>query len=163
MRHDATVGALMASNVTVEILGRIGEAQIGELIRTVTLGYAVLVQGQLNEDKPPPPARGSMKFKSEKQRRFVMANYARGALKVPYVRGTGSGLKGSEALNRSYRVDLEGDEAVLRSAASYAPYVVGDQQADIHKGRWNTAVNAADTIHSNGTLDALVAQAMEKL
>jgi hypothetical protein len=163
MRYDATVGALMANDITVEILGRIGEAQIGEIIRTVTLGYAVLVQGQLNEDKPPPPRPGSMKFKSEKQRRFVMANYSRGNITVPYKRGTGSTLKGSETLNRSYRVDLTGDEAVLASAASYAPYVVGDQQADIHKGRWNTAANAVQTIQGNGSLDALVAQAMEKL
>ena len=153
----------MANSITVEILGRIGEAQIGEVIRTVTLGYATLVNLQLIEDKPPRPAPGSMKFKSEKQRRFVMANIRRGAITVPYVRGTGSGLKGSEELNRSYRVDLQGDEAVLQSAASYAPYVVGDQQADIHKGRWNTAGNAAETIHRNGDLAALVAQAMEKL
>jgi hypothetical protein len=82
----------MANTITVEILGRIGEAQIGEVIRSVTLGYAVLVQGQLNEDKPPPPAAGSMKFKSEKQRRFVMANIRRGAITVPYVRGKGSSL-----------------------------------------------------------------------
>jgi len=153
----------MANSITVEILGRIGEAQIGEMIRTVTLGYAVLVQGQLNEDKPPPPGAGSMKFKSEKQRRFVMANIRRGAITVPYVRGKGSSLKGSEALNRSYRVDLQGDEATLSSGASYAPYVVGDQQADIHKGRWNTAANAVQTIQSNGSLDALVAKAMEAL
>jgi hypothetical protein len=153
----------MPSNVTVEILGRIGEAQIGEMIRAVTLGYAVLVQGQLNEDKPPPPARGSMKWKSEKQRRFVMANISKGILKVPYVRGTGNGLQKSETLNRSYRVDLQGDEAVLQSAASYAKYVVGDQQADIHQNRWTTATQAADTIHNTGDLAALVSQAMEKL
>lgn len=153
----------MANNITIEILGRIGEAQIGELIRTVTLNYAVSVQGQLNEDKPSPPGRGSMKFKSDKQRRFVMANISRGNITVPYKRGTGSTLKGSDELNRSYRVDLSGDEVTLASAASYAPYVVGDQQADIHKGRWNTAANAVQTIQSNGTLESLVAQAMEKL
>ena len=67
----------MANEITVEILGRIGEAQIGELIRTVTLGYAVSVQGQLSENKPAPPRPGSMKFKSEKQRRFVMASISR--------------------------------------------------------------------------------------
>ena len=163
MRYNAAVGALMANSITVEILGRIGEAQIGELIRTVTLGYAVSVQGQLNEDKPPPPGPGSMKFKSDKQRRFVMANIRSGNITVPYKRGTGSTLKGSEALNRSYRVDLQGDDATLTSAASYAPYVVGDQQADIHKGRWMTSVQAVENIQNNGTLDALVAQAMEKL
>ena len=66
-------------------------------------------------------------------------------------------------MNRRYRVDLQGDEAVLTSAASYAPYVVGDQQAEIHKGRWQTATQAVDTIQGNGTLDKLVAQAMESL
>ncbi len=152
----------MANSITVEILGRIGEAQIGELIRTVTLGYATLTQAQLAENKPAPPKPGSMKFKSEKQRRFVMANIRRGAITVPYVRGRGSPSL-SEASNRSYRVDLQGDEATLTSGASYAPYVVGDQQADIHKGRWNTAANAVQTIQTNGDLDALVSQAMEKL
>jgi len=152
----------MANSITVEILGRIGEAQIGEMIRTVTLGYATLTQAQLTENKPAPPKPGSMKYKSEKQRRFVMANYRRGAITVPYVRGRGSPSL-SEASNRSYRVDLQGDEATLSSGASYAPYVVGDQQADIHKGRWNTAANAVQTIQNNGDLNALVAQAMEAL
>ena len=161
MCNDIAVGALMANNITVEILGRIGEAQIGELIRTVTLGYSATVLDELYKDQPPRP--GSMKFKSEKQRRFVMANIRSGNITVPYKRGTGSTLKGSEALNRSYRADLQGDEAVLVSAASYAPYVVGDQQADIHKGRWMTSVQAVENIQNNGTLDALVAQAMEKL
>ena len=163
MCNDTAVGALMANNITVEILGRIGEAQIGELIRTVTLGYSASVLNELYKDQPPPPGPGSMKFKSEKQRRFVMANIRSGNITVPYKRGTGSTLKGSEALNRSYRADLQGDEAVLVSAASYAPYVVGDQQADIHKGRWMTSVQAVENIQNNGTLDALVAQAMEKL
>jgi hypothetical protein len=153
----------MANNITVEILGRIGEAQIGEMIRAVTLGYAVSVADEINSNKPPKPQPGSMKFKSEKQRRFVMANIRRGAITVPYVRGTGSGLKGSEALNRSYIVDLYGDEAVLKSAASYAKYVVGNEQAEIHKGRWVTVNEASDTVQGNGTLAALVAQAMEKL
>lgn len=153
----------MPSNVTVEILGRIGEAQIGEMIRAVTLGYAVSVVDEINSQKPPPPAPGSMKFKSEKQRRFVMANIKRGAITVPYVRGTGSNLHRSETLNRSYIVDLYGDEAVLKNSASYAKYVVGDEQSQIHQSRWITVVQASDTIQSNGTLATLVAQAMEKL
>ena len=153
----------MASNITVEILGRIGEAQIGEFIRTVTLGYAVSIIDEINSSKPSPPAQGSMKFKSAKQRRFVMANISNGNIRVPYVRGTGSGLNGSQALNRSYIVDLSGDEALLKSSASYAPYVVGDQQADIHKNRWITTAQATNTVQSNGTLDTLVAKAMEAL
>ena len=83
-----------------------------------------------------------------------------GRIKVPYVRGTGGGLKGSEALNRSFRVDLEGDNVVLYSAASYAPYVIGDQQADIHKGRWKTAIDAANTVAQRGDLDKIVEMAL---
>jgi hypothetical protein len=136
----------------VEIINRISTGAILEACRAVTLGYAVLVQAKLNEDKPAPPARGSMKWKSEKQRRFVMANWKQGKLKIPYVRGTGNGLNGSQTLNRSYRVDLQGDSAVLMSSASYAPYVVGDQQAEIHKGRWKTARMAATEVHQSGDL-----------
>jgi len=153
----------MASRITVEIAGRIGEAQIGEMIRTVTLAYATQVQARLNEDKPPPPARGAMKFVSVKQRRFVMAAISRGEITVPYKRGTGSGLRGSETLNRSYSITLSGDEALLTSAASYAPYVVGDQQAPIHQGRWNTAANAAEQVSASGDLEFIVQKAMEAL
>ena len=138
----------------VDIINRISTAAILDACRAVTLGYAVLVQGKLNEDKPRPPARGSMKWKSEKQRRFVMAMWAggKGKLKIPYVRGTGNGLQASQTLNRSYRVDLQGDSAVLMSSASYAPYVVGDQQAEIHKGRWKTARMAATEVQQSGDL-----------
>jgi len=136
----------------VDIINRITTAGILDACRATTLAYAILVQARLNEDKPPPPKRGSMKWKSEKQRRFVMMMYAQGKLRIPYLRGTGNGLNGSETLNRSYRVDLDGDTAVLMSAAPYAPYVVGDQQAEIHKGRWKTARDAAALVHQSGDL-----------
>jgi hypothetical protein len=136
----------------VEIINRITTAGILDACRATTLAYAILVQARLNEDKPPPPKRGSMKWKSEKQRRFVMMMWKRGQLRIPYLRGTGNGLNGSETLNRSYRVDLDGDTAVLMSAASYAPYVVGDQQAEIHKGRWKTARDAAALVKQSGDL-----------
>ena len=138
----------------VDIINRITTAGILDACRATTLAYAILVQARLNEDKPPPPKRGSMKWKSEKQRRFVMAMWAggKGKLRIPYLRGTGNGLNGSETLNRSYRVDLDGDTAVLMSAAPYAPYVVGDQQAEIHKNRWKTARDAAALVHQSGDL-----------
>ena len=146
----------------VEIINRISTAAILEACRTVTLGYAVLVQARLNEDKPPPPKRGSMQWKSEKQRRFVMMMWKRGQLRIPYLRGTGNGLNGSETLNRSYRVDLDGDSAVLMSSASYAPYVVGDQQAEIHKNRWKTARDAAAEVHQSGDLQTIADQVFAK-
>ena len=153
----------MANGITIEILGRIGEAQIGEAIRTITLGYAQQTQYLLNNDLPAPPARGSMQFKSDRQRKFVMAGIRDGRIQVPYKRGTGGGMSGSKALNRSYRIDLNGDEAILTSAAYYAPYVVGDQQAQIHQGRWMTATKAVDEIQSSGTLDKIVQQVLEAL
>jgi len=146
----------------VEIINRISTGAILEATRQITLGYAVMVQAKLNEDKPRPPARGSMKWKSEKQRRFVMAMYSQGKLKIPYVRGTGNGLNVSQTLNRSYRVDLQGDSAVLMSKASYAPYVVGDQQAEIHKGRWKTALMAASEVHQSGDLQYIADRIFDK-
>lgn len=149
-------------NINIKVIADVSLGQYQELTRTVLLAYAQAVKQELMEEKPPPPARGSMRFKSEKQRRFVMANWAggKGRLKIPYVRGTGSGLKGSESLNRSFRVDLEGDNAVLYSAASYAPYVIGDQQAEIHQGRWKTALGAATTVAQRGDLDKIVEMAL---
>lgn len=147
-------------NIEIKVLADVSLGQYQELTRTVLLAYGQAVKQELMEDKPPPPSPGSMQYKSERQRRFVMAMIREGKIKVPYVRGTGGGLKGSEALNRSFRVDLEGDNAVLYSAASYAPYVIGDQQADIHRGRWKTAIDAANTVAQRGDLDKIVEMAL---
>ena len=146
--------------VDIKVIADVSLGQYQELTRTVLLAYGQAVKQELMEDKPPPPAPGSMKYKSEKQRRFVMAMIREGKIKVPYVRGTGSGLKGSESLNRSFRVDLEGDNVVLYSAASYAPYVIGDQQAEIHQGRWKKALDAANTVAQRGDLDKIVEMAL---
>lgn len=147
----------------VEILGRVTTGMILEATRRVTLQYAQSVQGILLTDKPEPPAPGSMTFKTDKQRRFVMASIREGRIKVPYVRGRGNTLQGSQSLSQSYRVRLDDDEAVLTSAASYAPYVVGDQQAQIHQGRWTTATQAADRIKQSGELQYIVTKVMENL
>jgi hypothetical protein len=147
----------------IEILGRITTAMIGEAVRTVTLGYAQEVAGILLTDKPEPPKPGSMVFTSERQRRFVMANIRNGNITVPYVRGRGNKLRGSQSLSQSYRTQLDGDTATLTSSASYAPYVVGDQQAPIHQGRWTTARQAADRIKQDGTLQTILTKTMEGL
>lgn len=149
--------------VEIKVLADVSLGKYQDLTRAVLLAYAQAVQQELMTDKPSPPPRGSMRFKSEKQRRFVMAAKKRGEIRVPYVRGTGGGIKGSTALNRSFRVDLEGDSAVLYSATSYAPYVIGDQQADIHKGRWKTALDAASTLAARGDLDKIVSMALSDL
>ena len=147
----------------IEILGRVTTGQIMEAMRTVMTAYATMVQHELSNDKPPPPKPGSMKFVSDRQRRFVMANIRKGSITVPYVRGRGNKLRGSETLNRSYRLDLEGDTVMLKSSASYANYVVGDEQAPIHQGRWTTAREAAERIQQRGDLQYIVTKAMENL
>ena len=140
----------------VEILGRVTTGAILEACRTVTLAYAQSVQGILLSDKPPPPKPGSMTFVSERQRRFVMANIKRGNITVPYVRGRGNKLRGSQSLSQSYRTNLDGDTAVLTSSASYANYVVGDEQAPIHQGRWTTARQAAEQMKQSGELQYII-------
>jgi hypothetical protein len=119
--------------------------------QSVMLAYATAVQAELNTDKPPYPAPGSMEFVSDKQRRFVMAQIREGKIKVPYKRGLRA-----QTLNKSYRVDAVGYEAYLYSAASYSVYVVGDSQARIHQGRWKTAKAAADTIRDSGVLQSII-------
>lgn len=146
-----------------EIIGRISTAQILDAMRSVTLGYAQEVAGILLTDKPPAAKRGTQVYKSQKQRRFVMANIDNGNITFPYVRGRGNGLQGSQSLSQSYRTALDGDNAVLTSAASYAPYVVGDQQAPIHQGRWTTAMQAADRVKQDGTLQTILTKTMEGL
>jgi len=140
----------------IEVLGRVTTGAILEACRTVTLAYAQSVQGILLTDKPPPPAPGSMQFVSARQRKFVMANIRKGSITVPYVRGRGNKLRGSQSLSQSYRTNLAGDEAVLTSSASYANYVVGDQQAPIHQGRWTTARQAAEQMKQSGDLQYIV-------
>lgn len=144
-------------NLATDLTGR-----VADVVTTVSLAYAKEVEGRLLKATPPPPKRGAQVYVSEKQRRFVMAMIGQGKIKVPYVRGRGSGLKGSETLNRSYRVDKEGLDAVLYSAASYAPYVVGDQQAPIHQKRWPTAMQVAADIGRDGTLDIITRYAIQK-
>ena len=136
--------------------------RVADVVTTVSLAYAKEVEGRLLKATPPKPKPGSMVWKSEKQRRFVMAMIAQGKIKVPYERGQGNGLRGSQSLNRGYRVDKEGLEAVLYNAASYAPYVVGDQQAQIHQGRWATAMQIAADIARDGTLDQVTRDAIQK-
>ncbi len=79
-----------------------------------------------------PSASGKkMEFKSERQRRFVMASIRSGAITVPYHR--------SGALGRSWvKQPLNGGMAII-SRLAYAPYVVGDgEQAAYFRGVWDT-------------------------
>ena len=159
MLHGAALGEIM--KLDIDVIANVSLGAYREAVRTITLAYAKSVEGEIQTQKPPPPAKGAQVYKSEKQRRFVMAMIGQGKIKVPYVRGRGNTLAGSQNMSQSYRVTLDGDEAVLYSAASYAPYVIGDQQAPIHKDRWLTAVQAARIVAQRGELDQIVRNTLE--
>lgn len=159
MLHGAALGEIM--KLDIDVIANVSLGAYREAVRTITLAYAKSVEGEIQTQKPPPPAKGAQVYKSEKQRRFVMAMISQGKITVPYVRGRGSSLAGSQNLSQSYRVTLDGDEAVLYSAASYAPYVIGDAQAPIHQKRWLTAVQAARIVAQRGELDQIVRNTLE--
>lgn len=103
------------------------------LAEPVMVAIATETQHELSNLKPPSPKQGAMKFVSEKQRRFVMAAMKRGDITVPYRRGID---KRSQRMNRSYRLVRAPQNIALTNSATYWPYVIGTQQAQIHKGRW---------------------------
>lgn len=135
-------------------------AEIAESVRAVTLAFGQFTRNELANQKPAPP-KSSPGFVSERQRRFVMAAIKRGLIVVPYRRGSAKS-NGSEFLNQSYSVTMRGNTGYLESSASYAPFVVGDKQAAIHSGRWETAENAAERLISRGDLELIVMQVMNR-
>jgi hypothetical protein len=149
-------------DINIQTLTNVSLDKYTKLREVVTTAFATEVMAALKRDIPPPPSRGSMVFKSERQRRFVMAAIKRGDIRVPYVRAS-SKTKGSAHLQASYRLANEGESVILYSDAPYVQYVVGNQQADIHKGRWKTGAMAVEEVVQTGLLDDLVAQAIANM
>jgi hypothetical protein len=149
-------------DINIKVLSKFSLDAYQHLREVVTTAFATEVMAVLKRDIPPPPAPGSMRFVSERQRRFVMAAIKRGDIRVPYVRASSKTI-GSAHLQASYRVANEGQSAVLYSDAPYAQYVVGDQQAAIHKGRWKTGKMAVEEVIQTGLLDDIVRQAIAKM
>ena len=149
-------------DVNIKVLADVSLDKYTKLREVVTTAMSNEVMAVLKRDIPPPPPRGAMVFKSERQRRFVMAAIKRGDIRVPYVRAS-SKTKGSAHLQASYRIANEGESVVLYSDAPYVQYVVGDQQADIHKGRWKTSAMAVQEVVQAGLLDDIVAMAIANM
>jgi hypothetical protein len=149
-------------DINIQTLTNISLDKYTKLREVVTTAMANEVMAVLKLDIPPPPPRGAMVFKSERQRRFVMAAIKRGDIRVPYVRAS-SKSQGSANLQASYRIANEGESVILYSDAPYVQYVVGNQQADIHKGRWKTAEMAVQEVVQTGMLDDIVAQAIANM
>lgn len=149
-------------NVNIKVLADVSLEKYQKLTEVAMTGFATEVMAALKIDKPRPPTPGSMRFVSDKQRRFVMAAIRRGDIRVPYVRASTKTI-GSANLQSSYRINKTGADVQLVSDAPYANYVIGDQQAEIHKGRWKTSREAVEEVISTGTLDAVVQRAIAEL
>lgn len=142
-------------NVNIKMTADLSLEKYQKLTEVVMTGFATEVMAALKIDKPRPPTPGSMRFVSEKQRRFVMAMIKQGRIQVPYVRASTKSF-GSANLQASYRINKTGQDVQLVSDAPYANYVIGDQQAQIHQGRWKTSREAVQEVIDTGTLAALV-------
>lgn len=88
---------------------------------------------------PPQKTGRKQPFKTDKQRRFFFAALREGRIEVPYRRGQSPG---SEALGRRWTIQFRdnGTSAVVGNNASYAPYVLDDEeQSHFHQeGGWKT-------------------------
>jgi len=84
--------------------------------------------------------------RSERQRRFFFAALKDGRIEVPYIRG---GSPGSEKLGQRWTVVFlsGGTSARIENNASYAPFVMGREQAAYHRiTGWPTTDAIADAV-----------------
>ena len=124
------------------------------------VGLATQMQHQLMSQKPPPPSEGSSKgFVSDKQRKYVMAAIREGRIEVPYRRGTSPG---TQRMNRSFKIHKAPSTVYLTNSATYWPFVIGNQQATIHQGRWGTVEKAQAELLRSGLPEKLVAKLLRK-
>ena len=129
------------ASITIDVSEAVKKLDPRDLERHLTIslkGASDLVRDDVR--RYPPPSRGPMKWKSEKQRRWFFAALRRGEIEVPYRRGQSPG---SERLGASWtkRVTATGTEfrATIGTNVSYARYVQDSGfQAAIHKGNWQT-------------------------
>jgi len=130
-----------------------------EIAEPVMVAVATETQHELANQKPPRPTKGAMRFASEKQRRYVMAAIREGKIEVPYRRGMSPG---SQRMSRSYRIIKAPGTVYLTNSASYNQYVIGDQQARIHEGRWKTASTVAEDVMKSGLIEDVVGDIIKK-
>jgi hypothetical protein len=130
-----------------------------ELAEPVLVAIATETQNELANLKPPPPARGSNRFVSEKQRRYVMAAIREGKIEVPYKRGSSPG---SQRMSRSYRLVRAPNTVFLSNSATYVNYVVGEEQSRIHRGRWKRALDVATEVVESGLPESVINDIIKK-
>lgn len=117
---------------------------------------AVHLAGKFKEY--PPQSSRPQPFKTDKQRRAVMAMIRKGIIQIPYPRGTANT---SEKLGQSWTTSSEngGFRQVVGTSASYAPLVQGNKQSPYHKVTgWQKVgdVAQAETPTLNRIIDSYV-------
>ena len=88
----------------------------------------------------PPPAHKKMKFKSRKQRLFVLAAIRDGRIHIPYRRRHSAGLAGAWVHRAT--VQPNAIEGTLVNHKPYGPFVLDPKsQAQYHRGTWPTTAD----------------------
>jgi len=77
---------------------------------------------------------GPMVFTSDKQRRYFFWALRQGKIQVPYRRTGTLGRKWKTRVTGADRI-----QGIVENPTPYAPMVQGDEQAAIHRGRWEPA------------------------
>ena len=129
------------------------------LSEPMLVGLATEMQDMLSSQKPAPPRQGSGNFVSDKQRKFVMAAIRNGEIDVPYKRGVSPG---SQRMNRSFKIKKAPSAVSVTNSASYWKYVIGNQQASIHQGRWTTVDKVRGELLRSGLPEKLVTKILRK-
>ena len=132
------------TDITIEVegleelerkLGRIGA--IRELRPAMEKANKII---HADTQRYPPPSHKPMRFKSRKQRIFVIMSIREGRIKVPYDRKHSGGLAGSWVDKVTVvGQTLTGVVGSNESKVPYARFVVGPKsQAEYHHGNWWT-------------------------
>lgn len=111
----------------------------------------------------PPPARKKFPFKSERQRRFVLASIRSGTLRVPYYRRHSGGLAGS--WRRRVEERARGLVGIVASKISYGPYVMSPTlQAEYHRGTWPTTADVVEEVEGDivSYFDRAISRALQE-
>ena len=105
----------------------------------------------------PGPSSQPVTWTSEKQRRFYFAMRREQGLPFGYSRQS-DGM--SERIMVSWAVEPYGDTgALLKNSATYAPYVIGDDQQPQHAlTGWQKLTDVADEFFASGKADEVFAK-----
>lgn len=144
-QDDMLGGEMAGSQFVVEVDGieelmrRLDRAASSAVLRAAMGAACNLVQSRLAVY--PAASHGKMPWKSEKQRRFVMAGIRDGTIEVPYRRTGTLGRRWTSSVSGE-GLDVVGE---VGNNTVYGPYVMDrHDQAMYHAGTWPLAQDVAE-------------------